>query len=454
MAGEWEKSRLGDLVKITHGWPFKSECFTENRAGRPIIVSIGNFKYTGGFRFESTTIKEYTGDYPNEYELIPDDILLVMTCQTSGGEILGIPARIPDDGNIYLHNQRMGKVVIKDKDRIDPGFVYYLALWPDFNRELCVTASGTKILHTAPVRIEAFEFNLPPLTEQRAIAEVLGALDDKIELNRRMNSTLEATARALFQSWFVDFDPVRAKLDGRQPFGLDQATAALFPEHFEDSQIGKKPIGWDVTTLEHVLTVLETGGRPKGGVSGFTSGIPSIGAESIVGVGIFDFAKTKFVPIEFYEGMKKGHIESHDVLLYKDGGRPGEYEPHVGMFGDGFPFDKCSINEHVYRLRTNDNLSQEYLYFWMTSEFALAEMRIKGTGVAIPGLNSSAVRSLAVLVPPPPIVEAFTKQAAPLVTRILSSAKQSLTLSTLRDTLLPKLLSGEITTSNPDITQS
>lgn len=120
MEGEWVKTRLGDLVKITHGWPFKSEHFTEERLGRPIIVSIGNFQYSGGFRFESTTIKEYAADYPKEYELAPGDILLVMTCQTSGGEILGIPGRIPDNGNIYLHNQRMGKVVIKDRKRIDP----------------------------------------------------------------------------------------------------------------------------------------------------------------------------------------------------------------------------------------------------------------------------------------------------------------------------------------------
>jgi type I restriction enzyme S subunit len=142
--------------------------------------------------------------------------------------------------------------------------------------------------------------------------------------------------------------------------------------------------------------------------------------------------------------MRKGHIQSHDVLLYKDGGRPGEYEPHVSMFGDGFPFDKCSINEHVYRLRTNELLSQEYLYFWLTSELALAEMRVKGTGVAIPGLNSTAVRSLSTLVPPTLLDHAFTKQAAPLVTRILANSKQSRTLATLRDTLLPKLLSGEL----------
>jgi type I restriction enzyme S subunit len=250
--------------------------------------------------------------------------------------------------------------------------------------------------------------------------------------------------RALFESWFVDFGPVRAKLDGCQPVGLDSDTAALFPKHLENSAIGKKPIGWNLVTLERVLSVLETGGRPKGGVGGISRGIPSIGAESIAGIGQFDFAKTKYVPVDFYEGMNKGHVESYDVLLYKDGGRPGEYEPHLAMFGSGFPFDVFCINEHVYRLRANELLSQEFLYFWLTSELSLNEMRKKGTGVAIPGLNSTAVRSLAVLVPRKPVIEAFTRRVGPLIARLISNAIESRTLAAIRDTLLPKLLSGEI----------
>src|SRR5262245_34386128 len=91
----WSRCRLGDLVEIKHGWPFKSELFSEQLTARPIVVNIGNFEYTGGFRFGSTTLKEYRGNYPKEYELVPGEILLVMTCQTSGGEILGIPARVP-----------------------------------------------------------------------------------------------------------------------------------------------------------------------------------------------------------------------------------------------------------------------------------------------------------------------------------------------------------------------
>ncbi|MCT0224112.1 restriction endonuclease subunit S [Synechococcus sp. CS-1328] len=379
------------------------------------------------------------GQY-STYELREDDVVLAMDRPWIEAGLKY--ATISKHDLPCLLVQRTAR--LRGGPNLDTRFLRYLIGSREFTQHIHAITTGTAVPHISGKQIKDFKFLLPLLPEQKAIAAVLGALDDKIELNRRMNATLEAMARALFQSWFVDFDPVRAKLDGLEPFGLDPDTAALFPEHFEDSRLGKKPIGWQVTKLDSVLAVLETGGRPKGGVGGITSGVPSIGAESIVSVGVFDFGKTKFVPVEFYEEMKRGHIESYDVLLYKDGGCPGEYEPHVSMFGDGFPFVKCSINEHVYRLRTNDHLSQEYLYFWMTSEFAFAEMRIKGTGVAIPGLNSTAVRSLAVLVPPPTIVEAFTEQAAPLVSRILSNAKQSRTLANLRDTLLPKFISGEV----------
>src|SRR5437868_279783 len=146
----WQEIRLGDYVRIKHGWPFKSEYFSEYVDDKPVVVNIGNFKYTGGFRFDSTTLKGYLGDYPEEYVLEPNDILLVMTCQTAGGEILGIPGLIPDDRRKYLHNQRMGKVVITQPTIVDPYYLYYLFLSPDFNHHLAVTASGTKILHTSP----------------------------------------------------------------------------------------------------------------------------------------------------------------------------------------------------------------------------------------------------------------------------------------------------------------
>jgi type I restriction enzyme S subunit len=142
--------------------------------------------------------------------------------------------------------------------------------------------------------------------------------------------------------------------------------------------------------------------------------------------------------------MGKGHVRDRDVLLYKDGGRPGEFEPHVTMVGDGFPFPEFSINEHVYRLRTEPQLPQAYLYFWLCSDSAMDEMRKRGTGVAVPGLNSAQVREVGVLLPPPGLLDRFSETVAPLMRRIFANCNQSRTLTELRGALLPKLLSGEL----------
>jgi type I restriction enzyme S subunit len=193
----WKVTTLGDVVSIKHGYAFKSEFFSEPAPGVPIVVNIGNFKYTGGFRFESTTLKGYIGEFPEEFILSPGDILLIMTCQTAGGEILGIPGRIPNDGRTYLHNQRMGKVVVTDLDRVDQHFLYQLFLLPEFNGELFATASGTKILHTSPGRIESFQFCLPPIRVQRAITKALRNLEDKISSNEAESKTLVDICDAL-----------------------------------------------------------------------------------------------------------------------------------------------------------------------------------------------------------------------------------------------------------------
>jgi type I restriction enzyme S subunit len=142
--------------------------------------------------------------------------------------------------------------------------------------------------------------------------------------------------------------------------------------------------------------------------------------------------------------MTKGHLKSRDVLLYKDGGRPGEFDPHVIMFGDGFPFELSAINEHVYRLRASRSLGQNYLFFWLSSDLLMEEMRIRGTGVAIPGLNSTHVRSLPMLFPPGSVASVFERLAEPYVARLLANCKESRTLSVLRDALVPRLVTGDL----------
>jgi type I restriction enzyme S subunit len=254
---------------------------------------------------------------------------------------------------------------------------------------------------------------IPALPVQDRILGLIGTLDDKIDSNVRVNRTLDAFAQALMQQLVA------------RPHAATEHTAPN-------------------ATLGDALSVLETGSRPSGGVKGITSGIPSIGAESIVGAGIFDFSKVKFIPQDFYAGLKRGSIEDRDVLLYKDGGRPGNFEPHVSIVGEGFPFRYAAINEHVYRLRVRSPYSQDFLYLWLRSDWLADEMRRRGTGVAVPGLNSTAVKALPLITPDLENLAQMQDAVAPLLTLILSNANESRRLSELRDALLARTVSGRM----------
>jgi type I restriction enzyme S subunit len=284
----------------------------------------------------------------------------------------------------------------------------------------------------------------PSLDKQIEIAKIMNALDDRIALLRETNTTLEAIAQALFKSWFVNFDPVRAEQEGREPEGMDADTAALFPDSFEESELGLVPKGWKVDRLENWLSVLETGRRPKGGVAGILEGVPSIGAESIVCIGQYDYSKIKYVSKEFFDKMKSGILQSNDVLLYKDGGKPGVFLPRVSMFGDGFPFETCGINEHVFRVRLKQPFNQPFLYFWLWSDAVMHELKHRGGKAAIPGINQSDVKEQKISVPDVGVLQRFDELVSPLVSRILNNAKKSQTLATLRDTMLPRLISGQL----------
>ena len=434
---EWSPVRLGDLIRIKHGWAFKSEFFSEDLTGLPIVVNIGNFKYTGGFRFSSTTLKEYRDSYPEEFRLKAGEILLVMTCQTSGGEILGIPGRIPDDGRIYLHNQRMGKVVVLTPDKIDQDFLYWLFLWNDFNKVLVATATGTKILHTAPDRIESFTFNKPPLLEQRAIAHILGTLDDKIELNRRMNETLEAIARTIFKSWFVDFDPVRAKVKGRAPAGMDAETAALFPDSFEETQMGMVPKGWRVAELRDIVDVIDCLHSKKPGRQ--PKGKPLLQLNNIQDMGLIDMNDTYWICESDYEfWISRIEAQAGDCVITNVGRVGAVAQIPVGL--------KAALGRNMTALRCNRSYPfPTFLIQCLLSSAMTEEIQLKiDTGTILEALNVKNIPKLRLVLPPKELLSHFEKICRPMRAKMEQNLSESHMLSDLMDTVLPKLLSGEI----------
>ena len=266
MAGDFDVQPLGTVAKVRSGYAFKSDDM--GAVGLPVIKIKNVVPPTVDITDCERVPEEVISSIPRveRFELKEGDTLIAMT-----GATVGKVGKFPRTHERHFLNQRVGKVYLTEPDAADYRYIYYILSQDTYVRQMFGIADGSAQANISGSQIESLEVPLPPLAEQKAIATVLGALDDKIELNRRMNATLEAMAGALLQSWFVDFDPIRAKLDGRPP--------AIFPEHLEDSPLGKKPIGWEVTALENVLAVLETGGRPKGGVGGITSGVPSIGAE-------------------------------------------------------------------------------------------------------------------------------------------------------------------------------
>jgi type I restriction enzyme S subunit len=284
--------------------------------------------------------------------------------------------------------------------------------------------------------IPNFKVPLPPLPEQKAIAAVLRALDDKIELNWRMNTTLEAMARALFQSWFVDFDPVRAKLDGRQHPGLDAATSALFPNEFVDSELGQIPKGWTVTTL----------GACIGFRSGFSfksqdwqeSGVPVVKIGSVK-PGIIDLTQVSYVSQDIAEQAARYRLRTGDMLIGMTG-----YVGEVGLVppSDNPPLLNQRVGKFVMAKPGTESLAFWYCTTRQPDFKAFVEARSHGTAQA--NVSGESIMEFPVVAPLAEILEAFNRDVQPLLDRVLSNHAESRTLATLRDALLPKLLSGEI----------
>ena len=252
---------------------------------------------------------------------------------------------------------------------------------------------------------------LPDHAILEKIVAILSSLDDKIELNRRINANLEQQAQAFYKSWFVNFEP----------FG------------------GKMPEDWRVGTLGDIIETIESGSRPKGGSE--TSGVPSIGAEKIERFGHYEYSGEKFINRDYFHKMKRGHVKNGDVLLYKDGAYTGK----TSMVLDGFPYRECAVNEHVFILRTVTSKYQFFLYCLMSyPDIRKMVYTLASAKAAQPGLNQTELLGVNIVVPSYNMIKKFNHFITPHMHQIAINALESSRLAQLRDTLLPKLMSGEI----------
>lgn len=281
--------------------------------------------------------------------------------------------------------------------------------------------------------IESFLVPLPPLEEQREIARILGTLDDKIELNRRMNATMEELARAVFRSWFVDFDPVVAKAAGRRPVGMNAATAALFPKSFEDSHVGSIPKGWQVDQLKNRASRIQYGLTTS--ATAHTIGTRFLRITDIQGGSV----NWRTVPsCELSPGdHEKYRIEDGDIFIARTGASTGENVYIVDPPDAVFASYLVRVN---FPLRETAKLVGE---FFRTKEYADYVAGVLG-GSAQPNANAQELTGAEFVFPPEPIARTYFERFDPIDRAKAARLQQNATLAALRDALLPRLLSGEL----------
>jgi type I restriction enzyme S subunit len=434
---EWQETTLGEIFKVKHGFAFKGEYFTDEPQ-RTALVTPGNFAIGGGFRDEKR--KYYNGPVPEDYVLKPGQVVVTMTDLSKASDTLGYAASIPDDVIIWLHNQRVGLLEFKPAIPASPRFIQYLLRAHEYRSWVVGSATGTTVKHTSPGRIESFATRIPSIEVQHAIAHILGTLDDKIELNRRMNETLEAMAKATFQSWFVDFDPVRAKASGESTDSICQRLRhtpdllALFPDSFEDSERGEIPVGWAISTIGTLANV--TGGST-----------PNTKEPRYWEGGVHHWATPKDLSRLSSPVLLGTDRKVSDEGLAQIGS--GLLEPGAVLLSSRAPIGYRAINEvpvavnqGFIAMKPSLGVSKYFLLYW--AEWAHDEIVSRANGSTFLEISKANFRPITVVRPPDEFFAKFDQYIEPLYKRIVSNEQETQLLMEQRDSLLPELLSGKI----------
>jgi type I restriction enzyme S subunit len=348
---------------------------------------------------------------------LPEPGDVVMTTEAPLGEIAQI-----NSCKVAL-GQRL--ITLRGKpDLLNNTYLKFAMQTTFVQNQLKARATGTTVLGISQRELRKVEIPLPPLQEQHRIAHILGTLDDKIELNRQVNETLEATARAIFKSWFIDFDPVKAKIEGHKPVGMDTKTASLFSSAFQDSPLGKIPKGWQVGTIDEDFNLTMGQSPPGSTYNEDEKGLP------------------------FYQGRKDFSFRYPTRRVYctspKRFAKKGDTLVSVrAPVGDvNMANEKCCVGRGLASLRHKTG-SRSYTYYAM--QF-LQEIfsRYEAEGTVFGSINKTDFQTLSQLRPFNEIIEVFERLIHPLDQSIENNEHESDTLSQIRDMLLPKLLSGEI----------
>jgi len=431
MAGEWREYTFADLIKssaleIGDGYRAKN---SELGGDGPIFLRAGHVRDThidldGVDRFR----RELAGAVASKMSR-PGDVLV-----TTKGNSTGRTSYVGDNLPPVVYSPHLSYWRSLDDQVIDAGFLRYWSRSQHFQDQLDGLAASTDMApYLSLADQKRLRITLPPPGEQRAIGRILGSLDDKIELNRRTNETLEAIARALFKSWFVDFDPVRAKTEGRDP-GLPPHVADLFPDSFEDSELGEIPRGWRVAAIGE-LAVVVGGSTPSTKEATFWEDGRNCWATpkdlSVLATPVLLETERRITDAGLAQ-IASGLLPRGTVLLSS--------RAPIGYLA--IAEVPLAVNQGFIAMRPAPGVSNLFLLYW--AEWAQEEIVSRANGSTFLEISKSNFRPIPVVAPPREVFESFDHVARPTYSRIVANERETRTLISLRDGLLPRLLSGQL----------
>jgi type I restriction enzyme S subunit len=416
---------LGDVADLLTGHPFKSEHYSEKPGD--IRLVRGDNIVQGAMRWDG--VKRWPASQANNferYQLREGDVVLAMDRPWIDAGLKY--ASISKHDLPCLLVQRTTRM--RGGANLDTRYLKYVIGSEQFTQHIQAITTGTAVPHISLKQIKDFRFKLPHLAEQKRIANILGALDDKIELNRKMNVTLEQIARALFKSWFVDFEPIHCRAASRRPAGMDKAIADLFPDNFVDSELGKIPHGWRIGTLFDISEFSRESVNPSDGPSEVFDhySLPS-----------FDEGKAPKPEAGSNIKSNKLTVTNNCVLLSK-------LNPHIPrIWLPALHASRRSICSTEFIVASARNgCTREYLYeLFQSDNFSkIYRTLVTGTTGSHQRIRAESVLQVKQVIPPTALIGVFTQIVAPLLSRVAFNITESQRISEMKNAMTPVLISG------------
>ena len=423
MAGDWPLTPLGDVIQLLTGYPFTSAMYVEHpdapRLLRGDNIAQGVLRWGGAKRWpqEST-------DHVQPYWLRKDDVVIAMDRPWIEAGLKFASVRESDTPALLV--QRVAR--LRGSERLQSRFLRYLIASRNFAEYVLAIQTGTAVPHISAQQIKEFQVALPPLAEQRAIADVLGALDDKIEQNRRSARALEELARAVFCAWFVDFEPVKAKAAGAASFlSMPQAIFDALPTRFVDSEIGTVPEGWELKPITTIATFLNGLALQK---------YPARGdGKDLRVIKIAQLRKGSV------EGAAWANGDVADRYVIGDGDLLFSWS---GTLEAAFWFGgKGALNQHLFKV-TSSRFPSWFCFHWIRQHLPWFRAIAASKATTMGHIKRGHLQETLVVVPPNEILHEANEVIGPMYDLFGQLMIESRKLAAMRDVLLPKLLSGEV----------